>query len=114
MEERRSPFHVFGFYVGAVFDQDLGNSWLVSMGRSMEWRGSPVFILIRCIRRLRELKAAPDFVLADPPRTGLGRAVGNSASAANWSTSDRMLSTEEVMTSLQRRITPTEGGSGAP
>ena len=39
---------------------------------------------------------------------GAGRAVGNSASAENWSTSERMVSTEEVMTSELRWMTAGE------
>ena len=37
--------------------------------------------------------------------------MGNWASAANWSTRERMLSTEEEMTSLDLRMTATDGDS---
>ena len=60
---------------------------------------------------MRPAKRASEFSTMVLRSAGLGRAVGNSARAANWSTSERMLSTEEVMTSLQRRMTAMEGDS---
>ena len=75
-------------------------------------RGRPGVILRTILMVcMRPAKRASEFSTMVFRSAGLGRAVGNSASAANWSTRERMLSTEEVMTSLQRRMTATEGGS---
>ena len=59
----------------------------------------------------RPAKMAREFSMMGLMSAGRGWAVGNSASAENWSTNDLILSTEEEMTSLERRMTAMEGDS---